>query len=147
MLYELSTPFLNIHWFLDKLGQTGSTLQLYNGILLIVTFFLCRVVWGTYQSVLIYSDIWTALTHASASSIAEGKCGGKEVGTGRGIGCQGDLPMWLVGVYLVGNTVLSLLNVYWFRQMVVAVRKRFRKGAKKEERRSGDGIGKGTKSQ
>ena len=36
-----------------------------------------------------------------------------------------ELPMWLVTVYLVGNTALSVLNVYWFSQMVKAVRKRF----------------------
>jgi TLC domain len=47
VLYELSTPFLNIHWFLDKLNVTGSRLQLYNGIALVVTFFACRVVWET----------------------------------------------------------------------------------------------------
>ena len=37
----------------------------------------------------------------------------------------GDLPLWLVSVYLVGNTALSLLNFFWFTQMVKAVRKRF----------------------
>ncbi len=36
MLYELSTPFLNIHWFFDKLGMTGTKAQLYNGLLLLV---------------------------------------------------------------------------------------------------------------
>jgi hypothetical protein len=24
ILYEISTPFLNIHWFFDKLNMTGS---------------------------------------------------------------------------------------------------------------------------
>lgn len=36
-----------------------------------------------------------------------------------------ELPMWLVTIYLVGNTALSILNIYWFNQMVKAVRKRF----------------------
>jgi hypothetical protein len=31
----------------------------------------------------------------------------------------------LVSVYLAGNTALSFLNIYWFSQMVKAVRKRF----------------------
>ena len=44
LLYELSTPFLNIHWFCDKLNLTGSKIQLYNGFLLLGTFFLCRLV-------------------------------------------------------------------------------------------------------
>lgn len=37
----------------------------------------------------------------------------------------GELPMWLVGLYLAGNTVLSLLNFYWFNLMIKTVRKRF----------------------
>ncbi|KAK0516302.1 hypothetical protein JMJ35_000905 [Cladonia borealis] len=50
ILYELSTPFLNIHWFLDKTHLTGSTAQFLNGIILITTFAGSRLVWGTYQS-------------------------------------------------------------------------------------------------
>lgn len=62
-----------------------------------------------------------------SSLLNEEKCGGnasvKEFG---GSNCEiGDLPMWLVSVYLVGNTALSLLNFFWFSQMVKAVRKRF----------------------
>ncbi|PSN73049.1 DUF887-domain-containing protein [Corynespora cassiicola Philippines] len=131
VLYELSTPFLNIHWFCDKLNMTGSKLQLYNGIALLVSFFFCRLVWGTYQSVRIYSDIYTALTNPATpmeSLFDNGKCGGNVNGTvaEHHISCEvGDLPMWLVSVYLVGNTALSLLNFYWFSQMVKAVRKRF----------------------
>ena len=37
----------------------------------------------------------------------------------------GELPMWLVTVYLAGNTALSVLNFFWFSQMIKAVRKRF----------------------
>lgn len=35
------------------------------------------------------------------------------------------LPMWLITVYLAGNTALSILNIYWFSEMVKALRKRF----------------------
>lgn len=132
MLYELSTPFLNIHWFCDKLGLTGSKIQLYNGIALLVSFFACRIIWGTYQSFLIYSDIYTALSMSppgpTASMFDDGKCAGNAsgVGAGRPGTCEvGELPTWLVTIYLVGNTALSLLNFYWFSQMIKAVRKRF----------------------
>jgi hypothetical protein len=132
VLYELSTPFLNIHWFCDKLNLTGSKIQLYNGIALLVTFFACRIVWGTYQSYLIYSDIYTALMMSSASPAGsimdDGKCVANASGVGVGgvASCEmGELPMWLVAIYLVGNTALSLLNFYWFSQMVKAVSKRF----------------------
>ncbi|KAF1939543.1 DUF887-domain-containing protein [Clathrospora elynae] len=132
VLYEISTPFLNVHWFCDKLGLTGSKLQLYNGITLLITFFGCRIVWGTYQSFMIYSDIYNALTTPHPenpnSLLGVQKCGGNASGTGLdGPGsCNvGDLPMWLVCVYLVGNTALSVLNIYWFSQMLKAMRKRF----------------------
>jgi hypothetical protein len=123
---------LNIHWFCDKLDLTGSKIQFYNGIALLVTFFGCRIVWGTYQSVLIYSDIYTALTTSPsdplASMLDEGKCenNASSISPGYISGCEiGGLPMWLVSIYLVGNTALSLLNFYWFSQMVKAIRKRF----------------------
>ena len=131
ILYELSTPFLNVHWFCDKLGLTGSRLQLYNGIALLFTFFACRVVWGSYQSFMIYSDIYKALTTPASqltSLLEDDMCGRNSSGMAYGgaVSCEiTELPMWLVMVYLVGNTALSFLNIYWFSQMVKAVRKRF----------------------
>ena len=123
---------MNVHWFCDKLGLTGSNLQLYNGIALLFTFFACRVVWGTYQSVLIYSDIYKALTRPASEltslPLVDDVCGRNASGRmyGGSVSCGiSELPMWLVTVYLVGNTALSVLNVYWFSQMVKAVRKRF----------------------
>lgn len=109
--------------------MTGSKLQLYNGIALLITFFGCRIVWGTYSSILIYSDIYTALTtpphDPMALLLTNEKCD-RNASVMDGPGCDtGDLPMWLVTIYLVGNTALSLLNFYWFSQMVKAVRKRF----------------------
>ncbi|PVI07092.1 DUF887-domain-containing protein [Periconia macrospinosa] len=146
VLYELSTPFLNIHWFCDKLNLTGSHLQLYNGIALLITFFGCRIVWGTYQSILIYSDIYTAWTWSSPGPtgvpvLDNSKCERNVSGSGIGgvSSCEfRELPTWLVIVYLVGNSALSLLNFYWFGQMIKAVRKRFFRQSRKapEERKT-----------
>ena len=52
LLYELSSPFLNIHWFCDKVGLTGSTVQAVNGALLTSSFFGCRIIWGIYLSLI-----------------------------------------------------------------------------------------------
>ncbi|KAF1968655.1 DUF887-domain-containing protein [Bimuria novae-zelandiae CBS 107.79] len=141
VLYELSTPFLNVHWLCDKLNLTGSKIQFYNGIVLLVTFFGCRILWGSYQSVMIYSDIYTALTTSPtnplATMLSKGKCGGNTTSFSTGVPSDcgfGELPMWLVSIYLVGNTALSLLNFYWFSQMVKAVRKRFVAQAEGEAR-------------
>lgn len=120
--------------------MTGSKLQLYNGIALLVTFFGCRIIWGTYQSIMIYSDIYKALTMSqtdSMSSLLEAhKCDGStnsSMGLDGSGNCYGDLPMWLVCVYLVGNTALSMLNFFWFNQMIKAVRKRFVPADQKEQ--------------
>ena len=40
-LAELSTPLLNLRWFLFKLDRADGTLYLANGVLLIVVFFGC----------------------------------------------------------------------------------------------------------
>ncbi|KAH7336347.1 TLC domain-containing protein [Rhexocercosporidium sp. MPI-PUGE-AT-0058] len=130
ILYEISTPFLNMHWFFDKLSMTGSRIQLYNGIALMVTFFGSRVLWGNYQSICIYADVWTALHTPTidlkyaddASIFAYRKFTGLE-----GISNSHDmkLPLWLVFAYLGSNTLLNFLNIYWFMKMVQAMRKRF----------------------
>ncbi|KAI9683359.1 MAG: hypothetical protein M1829_005431 [Trizodia sp. TS-e1964] len=122
ILYEISTPFLNIHWFFDKLKMTGSRVQLYNGIILLLAFFGGRVVWGNYQSFRIYSDLWTAL-HSSGydprlakdSALYDYRNGGGIL----------TLSPWLAVVYVASNTLLNLLNLYWFSKMVQALRKRF----------------------
>jgi hypothetical protein len=80
---------------------------------------------------MIYSDIYKALTATSANRMVpldDGKCmsNSSRVDIGGFASCElGELPMWLVSVYLIGNTALSLLNFFWFTQMVKAVRKRF----------------------
>jgi hypothetical protein len=48
-MFEWSTVFLNIHWFCDKTGMTGSTLQWVNGIILIIAFFFARLCYGSYK--------------------------------------------------------------------------------------------------
>ena len=146
ILYELSTPFLNVHWFCDKLNMTGGKLQWYNGVILLATFFGSRLVWGTYQSISVFQDIWQVLQlskvpsmrdlHSStANSIfvpRDGQlCMGKET-------CvvaqsevmkfahdQATVPLWLAFTYLGSNMILHSLNFYWFGRMIQTVRARF----------------------
>jgi len=125
MLYELSTPFLNIHWFFDKLGMTGTKAQLYNGLTLLVVFFSCRLVWGAYSSFNIYRDVWNALNLSNTA---------KTQTDGEMMNFAGDksLPIWLVVLYMGGHVTLQALNVYWFGKMIAAVKKRFVKTEKKQ---------------
>ena len=137
MLYELSTPFLNVHWFCDKLGMTGSSLQLYNGIILISSFGLCRLVWGSYQSVLIYQDMWKAAQHRPTPLKAMHKEDVVEVIAAVQKAAQKEpLPMILIILYLAGNTLLTMLNFYWFSKMIQTVSKRFRRTTHSSSSRS-----------
>lgn len=150
ILYELSSPLLNIHWFLDKVNMTGSKLQWYNGMLLLASFFTCRLVWGTWQSVLVYADMWKAVTHRplhlddgitthapifemrNGTLCADEACvrANAEVSHFAHLASNG-LPLWLPLTYVASNLVLNGLNYYWFSQMIGAVLKRFRGPAKK----------------
>lgn len=112
--------------------MTGSRAQLYNGILLLVTFFLCRLVWGTYQSVRVYQDVWAALQ--APGPLAPSNPGNPASVTEpapdptseimRYAGKQ-EVPFWLAITYLGSNIVLNTLNFYWFGKMIETVRRRF----------------------
>ena len=141
ILYELSSPFLNFHWFFDKLGLTGSRRQLYNGLLLLFTFFSCRLVWGTYQSIRVYQDVWRAVNHTPAAAgihfdvmnatspaamdAAAGKSAMPIHDDIMRFAGEEYVPLWLGITYLFSNLVLNTLNFYWFGKMIEAIRKRF----------------------
>ncbi|MCJ1466760.1 hypothetical protein MMC07_005380 [Pseudocyphellaria aurata] len=124
ILYELSSPFLNMHWFFDKVHMTGSRAQWYNGILLLASFFSCRLVWGTYQSIRVYQDVWAGLHHAGfpTSKRLEDEPGADVMRFAK----EGSVPVWLACTYLGSNVVLNTLNFYWFGKMIETVKKRFR---------------------
>ncbi|KAL4933666.1 TLC domain-containing protein [Aspergillus undulatus] len=149
ILYELSSPFLNIHWFLDKVNMTGSNLQWYNGMALLVVFFCCRLVWGTWQSALVYIDMLNALKHtwnAGPSSPLNPVDITAQIFQARDDGSlcvnetcvranaeitkysnytAGGVPTWLVATYVTSNLILNGLNYYWFSKMIETVMKRF----------------------
>ncbi|PHH79970.1 hypothetical protein CDD80_3255 [Ophiocordyceps camponoti-rufipedis] len=121
ILWEISTPFLNIHWFLDKTNRTGSRAQLYNGYMLLFTFFSTRLVYGTYSSMICFFDVWATI--------------GRRMDTVPRndtimvfVDDSAAVPLWLGYVYLASNITLNGLNFYWFVMMIKAVRKRFQPG-------------------
>jgi len=110
-----------------KLGKTGSKAQLYNGFLLLASFAGSRLVWGSYQSALIYSDVWQAwhtTEHSTAQCLKFAEYQQRGAGLDIPVSCR-SLPAWLAILYVGANTALSVLNFYWFWKMVKAVRKRF----------------------
>jgi hypothetical protein len=145
---------LNFHWFFDKLEMTGSKPQLYNGLMLLFTFFCCRLVWGTYQSVRVYQDVWRALHHRPAAAtihfdaLSNATAAGIDAAAGKSalpihdgimqFAGEEFVPLWLAFTYLGSNVVLNTLNFYWFGKMIDAVRKRFQ--PPKEQRRKEKAI-------
>ncbi|RKO84249.1 TRAM/LAG1/CLN8 homology domain-containing protein, partial [Blyttiomyces helicus] len=104
LMFELSTPFLNIHWFCDKTGRTGSTLQLINGIVLLVVFFFARICLGFYNSADFYVNVYRR---------------------------RAEIPTELIVTYSIANLLLNGLNVMWFSKMLTSVVSRFRKPGRK----------------
>ncbi|KAL1865477.1 hypothetical protein Daus18300_007122 [Diaporthe australafricana] len=150
ILYELSTPFLNIHWFFDKMGMTGSKAQLYNGIVLIVTFFSARLIWGVGQSFVVWYDMYRGLytapnTEFMSVTPADEQLPGTE-DIMKHAKEAGPLPGWLVAIYLGSNLTLTTLNFIWFSKMIKAIRKRFEppKETSKQAEKPVDGAATGT---
>lgn len=142
--------------------MTGSRTQWYNGMALLGTFFACRLVWGTWQSLIVYSDMWNALQHtwnAAASPLSEpvsvnaavfypardgSMCidescarANAEITKFKDFTATG-VPTWLVATYVGSNLILNFLNYFWFSKMVETVLKRFvdpRLGRKRAPRR------------
>jgi TLC domain len=120
--------------------MTGSRAQLYNGIVLLVTFFSCRLIWGTYQSIRVYQDVWAAIHHTpvaasihldamgnATSAVLEAAARNSTVPLNSIMRFAGEeyIPVWLGFTYLGSNVILNTLNFFWFGKMIEAVRKRF----------------------
>lgn len=107
LFFEASTPFLNIHWYLDKFGMTGSRLQIANGLVLLATFFFVRGLWGWYMAYDVFSTLYRRRDEVSWA---------------------------LSGIYFFSNMSLNMLNIYWFAKMIEALQKRTKgKNTKKEK--------------
>ncbi|KIM30959.1 hypothetical protein M408DRAFT_38508, partial [Serendipita vermifera MAFF 305830] len=86
LLWELSTPFLNLNWFFDRSPLKGTTIHFVNGLALLVSFFFARLVYGSYMSYNFYQSI---------------------------IANRADIPPTLFWVYTFGNILLNGLNWFW----------------------------------
>ncbi|KAF5389834.1 hypothetical protein D9757_003605 [Collybiopsis confluens] len=100
LLWETSTIFLNIHWFLHKTNRAGSTFRLINGIFLLSTFLGFRLIYGAYVSYDLFGTLYNV---------------------------RDKIPTAYLYVYGLGNIVLQTLNVVWFYKLTILLRKRFLK--------------------
>ncbi|GEQ68772.1 hypothetical protein JCM33374_g2441 [Metschnikowia sp. JCM 33374] len=101
LIFELSTPFVNINWFASRLpaGTISDRVIAINGILLIVVFFLVRIVWGFYAVSIAAYDMYAVAAHDSVF-----------------------FPISILSL----NVALDILNVYWFSKMLAIANKKIR---------------------
>ncbi|QPG75970.1 hypothetical protein FOA43_003356 [Brettanomyces nanus] len=99
LIYELSTPFVNLHWFYTRgpKGLVNEKTFLLNGLLLMTTFFLSRCVWGIYVSIKIFRLCMQY---------------------------KDRMPVLFIPVIFTLNIGFHILNLYWFSKMVLLATRR-----------------------
>lgn len=105
LVFELSTPFLNINWFSTRLpaGTINSTVVAINGILLLISFFSVRIIWGFYAAAIVAYDMYRMLDRS---------------------------PLFFPVSILLFNVILDSLNVFWFTKMLAIAKKKFKQKSK-----------------
>lgn len=97
LLFEASTPFLNVNWFASHLpeGTIPFWIQKINGLFLLATFFSIRIIWGFYQASNIVKDLFFG--YAAFDRVH---------------------PLWSAIGVCAANLSLDVLNIYWFYKML-----------------------------
>ncbi len=91
LLTELTTPFMNLRWMLEKAGAKSSPAYLYNGIAILVLWALARVAIFMPYGMHVVQHWDTIMTHIRPHAIAVTIC----------------VP-----------AVLAVLNTFWFTKIV-----------------------------
>ncbi|CAG8513807.1 5221_t:CDS:2 [Paraglomus brasilianum] len=100
LMFELSTPFLNLHWFMDKVGATGSLLQFFRN----TSYWLCP---NNVHLLLILTC--TVVLSVTVLPVID------------------RVPIFLQVIYGGANVILNTLNVFWFFKMLNSASRRFPK--------------------
>jgi hypothetical protein len=125
LLYEFTNVFLNFYRIFGKLGMVTSMPSIINAFLLAISFFVIRLLWGTYQTVALCRDIYAAYTMDLSPEMVQMKFETSEKGFPRST-----VPLWLVLWTMAANGVLCGLNFFWFGKIVGTLRQKlFRKKA------------------
>lgn len=95
LMFEISTPFVHIRWFMYKMKQDHTTLYFLNGIAMVLAFFGCRIVWGYYETYRLVRDV-----------------------IGERYKPDSPFPMSATVAYCIAGAVMTYLNTTWFYLMV-----------------------------
>lgn len=93
LIFELSNPFLNIRWFSNHYKLSHTKLAQLNEAVFMTIFFFCRIAWGLVQVGILIADFSVCYTD----------------------------PRFQQGhafIITAGNSILDVLNIYWFMIMV-----------------------------
>lgn len=96
MLWELSTPFLHLHWVLQKVGKTDSTFYAINALAGMFAFFCSRIVWGNALTVILWWESHKALQTPQGAT----------------------LPLAMIWFYRSATAIMTVMNAWWFSKMV-----------------------------
>ncbi len=103
LLFELSTPFVNLNWFASHLPADAipNLIIIINGLLLMVIFFIVRVIWGWWS---IYRVVRDFVLYYEENAER--------------------FPVKISIVIVLLNIGLNSLNLYWFSKMIkIAIKK------------------------
>ncbi|SCU93403.1 LAME_0F03686g1_1 [Lachancea meyersii CBS 8951] len=106
LIFEASTPFVNVNWYFSQLAAGGKVplwLNALNGVMLILTFFCVRIVWGFSAIAILIRQLWLE----------------REL-----------LPVWLPLTVLLLNTALNCLNLVWLNKMIRIAKKMAKRNRK-----------------
>ncbi|KAL6930250.1 uncharacterized protein HGUI_01601 [Hanseniaspora guilliermondii] len=99
LIFELSNPFLNIRWFANHYGKSNNILAKINEVVFMLVFFLCRIIWGFTQIIILLIDFSKMNTRK-------------------------DFQLGHALIISIGNIVLDILNTYWFLIMIKIAKKK-----------------------
>lgn len=134
---EMTNVSQNLYHFFAKSGQMFSTPAKVNVVAWITTFFSIRIVWGTYQTFLVFRDLWTmTVTPFSPQSLGNTEWTAVLRLQDAGLSpCR--LPPWVLAWTLFCGSAQAILNHLWFYSIVRAMLA----NAKKERQAKVDGVG------
>jgi len=97
LTFEASTPFLNFHWFMDKMGVPNANLfKRFNAALLVLSFFVFRIVSGCGYSMFV---VWQDIDRYIATS-------------------RNMANVCIMYYYYFAILLLNGLNCYWFYSII-----------------------------
>jgi hypothetical protein len=103
LIWELSTPFLNLRWILIQYEQVTSPLFHFSEAAFAITFFVARILWGLYISLYCWSDMIKMFNQGRTHGISDW--------------------IYLPIFTLLLNIVMNGLNIVWFMNIVKKLRR------------------------